>query len=114
VRDSGRLLGIVLGAGTAGALVLGVVLGLAQEESVTQWIGYMFSILGAVAIGFACFSGAPTSARKHVARRLRSNNDDEPEVPEVAESKPFVSEIVVLFAGGLLLVAVGTGLELVT
>lgn len=114
MTHSARLLGIVVGAGTVGALVLGVVLGLAQEESVVQWIGYMFSILGAVTIGFACFSGAPTSARKHVARRMRPTSDDEPEVPEVAESKPFVSEIVILFAAGLLLVAAGTVLELLT
>ena len=108
-----RLLGIAVGAGAAAALVLGVSLGLAQEESVTQWIGYMFSIVGAVIIGFACFSGAPTSARKHVAKRLRPSTP-EAGTPEVAESKAYVSEVVVLFASGLLLVAVGTGLELVT
>ena len=36
------------------------------------------------------------------------------EAAAVAESKPFVSEIVVLFAAGLLLVAAGTALELLT
>jgi hypothetical protein len=112
VRDSARLLGIAIGAGAAGAVVLGVVLGLAQEESVTRWIGYMFSILGAVTIGFACFSGAPTSARKHVARRMRTS-EGEADAPAVAGSKPYVSEVIVLFAAGLLLVAAGTGLELV-
>lgn len=111
MRDSARLLGIALGVGATGALVLGVVLGLAQEENVLRWIGYMSSILGAVTIGFACFSGAPTSARKHVARRM-GKTDDEAEVSAVAGSKPFVSEVVVLFAAGLLLVAAGTGLEL--
>jgi hypothetical protein len=112
VRDSARLLGIAIGAGAAGAVVLGVVLGLAQEESVTRWIGYMFSILGAVTIGFACFSGAPTSARKHVARRMRTS-EGKADAPAVAGSKPYVSEVIVLFAAGLLLVAAGTGLELV-
>ena len=113
MRDSARLLGIAVGVGAASAVVLGVVLGLAQEESVSRWIGYMFSILGAITIGFACFSGAPTSARKHVARRMRTS-ESTPAVAEAAESKPFVSEIIVLFAAGLLLVALGTGLEVLT
>jgi len=113
VRESARLLGIAVGAGAAAALVLGVGLGLAQEESVTQWIGYMFSIVGAVIIGFACFSGAPTSARKHVARRMRPS-EGAADAAAVAESKPYLSEVVVLFAAGLLLVAAGTVLELLT
>ena len=114
MRDSARALGIVLASGVAAALVLGVVLGLAQEESVLQWIAYMLSIAGAVTIGFACFSSAPTSARKHVARRIGKSPDEPGEAVAVAESKPFVSEIVVLFAAGLLLVAAGTALELLT
>ena len=113
MRDSARLLGIAVGAGAVAAIVLGAALGLAQEESVTRWIGYMFSIVGAVIIGFACFSGAPTSARKHVARRLRPS-EDAADTAAVVEPKAYVSEVVVLFAAGLLLVAAGTGLELVT
>lgn len=111
MRDSARALGIVLGLGVAAALVLGVLLGLAQEESVSRWIAYMLSIAGAVTIGFACFSSAPTSARKHVARRIRPNQN-EAETVAVADAKPYVSEVVILFAAGILLVAVGTGLEL--
>ncbi len=114
MRDSARALGIVLASGVAAALVLGVGLGLAQDESVLQWIAYMLSIAGAVTIGFACFSSAPTSARKHVARRIGKSPDEPGEAVAVAESKPFVSEIVVLFAAGLLLVAAGTALELLT
>jgi hypothetical protein len=114
MSDSARLLGIAVAVGAAAALVLGVGLGLAQEESGLQWIGYMLSIAGAVTIGFACFSGAPTSARKHVARRI-GRSEDEPGAGAagVAESKPFVSELIVLFAAGLLLVAAGTALELI-
>ena len=115
MRESARALGIVLAVGVGAALVLGVVLALAQEENVSQWIAYMLSIAGAVTIGFACFSSAPTSARKHLARRIGKSNEDEPgEVAAIAESKPFVSEIIVLFAAGLLLVAAGTTLELLT
>jgi hypothetical protein len=99
MRESARALGVVLAVGVAAGVALGVVLGLAQEESVSRWIAYMLSIAGAVTIGFACFASAPTSARKHVARRM-------------AEAKPYVSEVVVLFAAGLLLVAAGTALEL--
>jgi hypothetical protein len=114
MRDSARALGIVMAAGIAAALVLGVVLALAQEESVVQWIAYMLSIAGAVTIGFACFASAPTSARKHVARRIGQSADEPGAEAAVADSKPFVSEIVVLFTAGLLLVAAGTALELVT
>ena len=113
MSHSARLLGMTVGAGAAAALVLGVGLGLAQEESVSRWTGYMFSIVGAVIIGFACFSGAPTSARKHVAGRMRPS-EDAADTADVAEPKAYVSEVVVLFASGLLLVATGTGLELLT
>lgn len=112
MRDSARALGIVVSIGVASALVLGIGLGLAQDESVMQWIGYMLSIAGAVTIGFACFSGAPMSARKHVARRIGPSSNEAKAA--AADSKPFVSELVVLFAAGLLLVAAGTALELVT
>ena len=113
MRESARVLGIVLAAGLAAALVLGVGLGLAQEESVLQWTAYMLSIAGAVTIGFACFSSAPTSARKHVARRI-GKSDDQPGAEAAVDSKPFVSELIVLFAAGLLLVVAGTVLELLT
>lgn len=113
MSDSARLLGIWLGVGAAAALALGVMLGFAQEESVLRWIAYMLSIAGAVTIGFACFSGAPTSARKHVARRMRKS-PDEPESAAVVDSKPLVSRLVVLLVAGLLLIAAGTGIELLT
>ena len=111
MSDSARALGIVLAIGVAAALVLGVGLAVAQEESVSRWIAYMLSIAGAVTIGFACFASAPTSARKHVARRMRPSQGDS-DTAAVAEAKPYVSEVVVLFAAGILLVAAGTGLEL--
>jgi hypothetical protein len=111
MRASGRLLGLALAVGAAGALVLGVGFGLAQEESVLRWIAYMFSILGALMLAFACFSGAPTSARQHLARRLQKT-EVEPEEPAVAKGKTLLSEIVVYVTAGLLLIAAGTGLEL--
>ena len=111
MRESARALGVVLAVGVAAGVALGVVLGLAQEESVSRWIACMLSIAGAVTIGFACFASAPTSARKHVARRMRPSQGDA-DTAAVAEAKPYVSEVVVLFAAGLLLVAAGTALEL--
>ena len=51
-----------------------------QEESVLRWIAYMLSVAGAVTIAFACFSGAPTSSRKHLAQgceRQASTSPDE-------------------------------------
>ena len=110
LNDSLRLLGLALGVGVAVALVLGVALGLAQEENVVRWIAYMLSVAGAITIAFACFSGAPTSSRKHLARMRKQA--DEPEVAAVAESKPYTSALVVLLFAGLLLIAAGTVLEL--
>jgi glucan phosphoethanolaminetransferase (alkaline phosphatase superfamily) len=110
LNDSARLLGIALGVGVAAALAAGALLGLAQEESVLRWIAYMLSVAGAITIAFACFSGAPTSARKHLARMRKQA--DEPEAAAVVESKPFASALVVLLVAGLLLIAAGTGLEL--
>jgi hypothetical protein len=116
VNDSVRLLGLALGIGVAAALAAGVLLGLAQEESVLRWIAYMLSVAGAITIAFACFSGAPTSARKHVAKRMRKPPDEPEEVVAVAvvESKPYASALVVLLVAGLVLIAVGTGLELLS
>jgi cobalamin synthase len=114
LNGSVRLLGLALGVGVAAALVLGVALGLAQEESVLRWIAYMLSVAGAITIAFACFSGAPTSARKHVAKRMRKPPDkpEEAAVVVVVESKPYASALVVMLVAGLLLIAAGTGLEL--
>ena len=114
MNDSVRLLRLALGIGAGAALVTGVLLGLAQEESVLRWIAYMLSVAGAITIAFACFSGAPTSARKHVAKRMRTQPEepDEVVVVAVAESKPYASALVVLLVAGLLLIAAGTGLEL--
>ena len=110
MNDSVRLLRLALGLGVGAALVLGVVLGLAQEESVLRWIAYMLSVAGAITIAFACFSGAPTSSRKHLARMRKQ--DAEPDVAPIVEAKPYASALVVLLVAGLLLIAAGTGLEL--
>ena len=111
MNDSARLLGLALGVGVGAALVLGVALGLAQEESVLRWIAYMLSVAGAITIAFACFSGAPTSSRKHLAR-MRKQAAEPEEAVAVVESKPYASALVVLLVAGLLLIAAGTGLEL--
>jgi hypothetical protein len=111
LNDSLRLLRLALGVGVAAALVLGVALGLAQEESVVRWIAYMLSVAGAITIAFACFSGAPTSTRKHLARMRKEAEEPEAAVA-VVESKPYASALVVLLVAGLLLIAAGTGLEL--
>ena len=88
MNDSARLLGIALGVGVAAALVLGVALGLAQEESVLRWIAYMLSVAGAITIAFACFSGAPTSARKHLARmRKEAAEPEEARSPSSSRSR---------------------------
>jgi hypothetical protein len=113
LNDSLRLLRLALGVGVAAALVLGVALGLAQEESVVRWIAYMLSVAGTITIAFACFSGAPTSTRKHLARMRKEAEEPEAAVAvAVVESKPYASALVVLLVAGLLLIAAGTGLEL--
>ena len=73
-----------------------------------RWIAYMLSVAGAVTIAFACFSGAPTSTRKHLAR-MRKEAAEPEEAVAVVESKPYASALVVLLVAGLLLIAAGTG-----
>ncbi len=110
-RESARQLGIVLAAGVAGSLALGLALGLLQEESVLRWIAYMLYVAGALAIGFAALSGTTSPGRKARKRLIdRDEPDDQPADPLVA--KTLISERLVLAVGGAILFAAGTLLEL--
>ncbi len=124
MRASARQLGIVVGAGVVGAIVLGIVLGLAQGESVLRWIAYMLYVAGAVVVGFAFFTGAPASPRK-IARQekekvLKEAMDEQrgvkpPRAQAVAveaDTAPFASELVVLVCAGGVLFGAGILLEL--
>ena len=107
VRESARQLAIVLAAGVAGSLALGLGLGLAQEESVLRWIAYMLYIAGALVIGIAALTGG-ASPRRAAQKRLleRTEPDDEP------TGKTVVSERLVFVVAGALLFGAGTVLEL--
>jgi hypothetical protein len=107
VRDSARLLAIVLAAGLAGSLALGLGLGLAQEESVLRWIAYMLYIAGALVIGLAALTGG-TSPRRAAQKRLIERVEPEEEPTE----KAVISERLVLVVAGALLFGAGTVLEL--
>jgi hypothetical protein len=73
-----RRMGLALAIGIGAALALGLTLALAQGESVLLWVAYMLDVVGAIAIAFAIFSGAPTSARKAITRRYLKKDEEEP------------------------------------
>jgi hypothetical protein len=106
LRSTARQLGVVVAAGVAGALALGIGLGLAQDESVLRWIAYMLYVAGAVVVGFAFFTSTPPSPRKLARERLTKTEPKEP------TPKPFVSELVVLVLAGIVLFCAGVVLEL--
>lgn len=102
-----RRVGLALGVGIAAALAAGCALALAQGESILLWFAYMLDIAGAVVIAFALFSGAPTSARKAVARRyLKQEADDE------VVGTPIVSDLLLFACAGVALLALGLVIEL--
>jgi hypothetical protein len=110
VRDSARQLGIVLAAGAAGSLALGLALGLLQEESVLRWIAYMLYVAGALAIGFAALSGTASPGGK--ARKRLIDDEPEDEAADPLLDKPLLGERFVLAGGGAILFATGILLEL--
>ena len=102
-----RRVGLALGVGIAAALAAGCALALAQGESILLWFAYMLDIAGAVVIAFALFSGAPTSARKAVARRYLKQEDDDEVV-----GAPIVSDLLLFACAGVALLALGLVIEL--
>ena len=104
-----RYLGLVIAAGVAGSLALGLVFGLAQEESVLRWIAYMLYILGALAIGFAALAGS-AAPRRAARKRLIDREEDTGHAQE--HDRPFVSDRLVLAVGGAILFGAGTLLEI--
>ena len=105
-----RRVGLALAVGIVAALALGLALALAQGESVLLWFAYMLDMAGALAIAFAIFSGAPTSARKAVAKRYLAKQDEQQE--DVVESPTVISDLMLFVGAGLVLIALGTILEL--
>jgi hypothetical protein len=104
VTYAARRVGLALGVGIGAALAVGVALALAQGESMLLWFAYMLDVAGALVIAFALFSGAPTSARKAIARRYLKKEPDheEPGAPIVGDLLLFAFAGVALLALGLL------------
>ena len=102
-----RRVGLAVGIGVAAALALGLALAVAQDESVVLWFAYMLDIAGAIAIAFAIFSTAPTSARKAIVRRYLKKDEE-----EAVRGEPIVSDAILLGAAGLALLALGLVVEL--
>jgi hypothetical protein len=102
-----RRMGLALAIGIAAALALGLTLALAQGESVLLWVAYMLDVAGAIAIAFAIFSGAPTSARKAITRRYLKKDEEEP-----VEGPSVVGDLVLFAAAGVFLLALGLVLDL--
>jgi hypothetical protein len=102
VREFGRELGILLAIAGAASLLLGLVLGLAQDESIEQWLAYGLDIGGAVLIGLGFLTGPESPRKRYVRERILK----EPAPPK-AENR-----LLVFAAAGLLLLAAGTLLEI--
>jgi hypothetical protein len=107
VTYAARRMGVAVAIGIAGAFALGVALALAQGESVLLWFAYMLDVAGAIAIAFAIFSGAPTSARKAITRRYLQKDEEAP-----VEGPAVMGDLVLFVAAGVLLLALGLVLEL--
>jgi hypothetical protein len=104
-----RRVGLALAAGIAAALALGLALAIAQGESILLWFAYMLDIAGAIAVAFALFSAAPTSARKAVSRRYLKK-EDEDEAP--LEGPPIVGDLMLFAGAGVILLVLGLLVEL--
>jgi hypothetical protein len=102
VRVFARELGLLLAIAGAASLALGLVLGIVQDESVTQWLAYGLDIGGAILIGLGFLTG-PESPRK---RYLREQILKEPAPPK-SESR-----LLLFAAAGVVLLAAGTLFEL--
>jgi hypothetical protein len=102
VKLFARELGLLLAIAGAASLVLGLVLGLMQDESVMQWLAYGLDIGGAILIGFGFLTG-PESPRK---RYVREHILKQPAPPK-SESR-----LLIFASAGFLLLAAGTLFEL--
>jgi hypothetical protein len=97
-----RELGLLLAIAGAASLALGLVLGIVQDESVTQWLAYGLDIGGAILIGLGFLTG-PESPRK---RYIRENILKQPAPPK-SESR-----LLIFASAGVLLLVAGTLFEI--
>jgi hypothetical protein len=102
VRIFLRELALLLAISVAASLALGLVLGLAQDESIPQWLAYGLDIGGAVLIGLGFLTGPESPRKRYVRERILK----EPAPPK-GESR-----LLVFVTAGIVLLAVGTLLEL--
>jgi hypothetical protein len=102
VRLFARELGMVLAIAGAASLALGLVLGLVQDESVTQWLAYGLDIGGAILIGLGFLTGPESPRKRYVRERILK----EPAPPK-SESR-----LLLFAAAGVVLLAAGTLFEL--
>jgi hypothetical protein len=98
-----RELGLLLAIAGAASLALGLVLGLVQDESIPQWLAYGLDIGGAVLIGLGFLTGPESPRKRYVRERILK----EPAPPK-GENR-----LLVFVSAGILLLALGTLLELV-
>lgn len=97
-RELGRTV-LVVGAASA---VLGIALALFQSENVLQWIAYGMYIGGGLIFGIGFLTGPESPRKRYVRERVLKQPP-----PPRGESK-----LLTFGATGLLLVAVGTLVEL--
>ena len=84
------------------SVLLGIVLGLVQAESVLQWIAYGLDIGGAVIIGIGFLTGPESPRKRYVRERVLKQP-----APPRGESR-----LLTFGVAGILLVAAGTLVEI--
>ena len=85
---------VIAGAVSA---VAGILLGLAQDESIMQWAAYGLEFGGGILIAFALLTAQPSAKRKVRERLLGA-----PQTRPVADALLFVPIGIVLIAAGTL------------
>lgn len=102
MRVFARELGLLLAIAGAASLALGLVLGVVQDESVTQWLAYGLDIGGAILIGLGFLTGPESPRKRYVREKI---------LKEPAPSKS-ESRILLFGAAGIVLLVAGTLFEL--
>jgi len=102
-------LGLILAAIAAAAVAVGIGIGLAKDESVVRWSAYCLDTAGALVIGVAFLTANPPPPRDRYRKQILGEDGGDAEQTYV---KPLRGEVPLLVGGGVLLIVVGTIVEL--
>ena len=101
VLDFGRRVTLFTAVAGIASVLLGVLLGLFQGESIVRWIAYGLDIGGAAMIGLGFVTGPPSPRQRYLRERILKEKPT-----HSGESK-----LLLFVSVGLLLVAAGTLIE---